>query len=70
MDEFINLAKTYTGFDDLDEDWLSQVWLGANKELNIAINHVLHASPLGCSLQTTSTTKPATKNQQKMQAGY
>ena len=41
MDEFINLAKTYTGFDDLDEDWLSQVWLGANGELNIAINHVL-----------------------------
>ena len=41
MDEFINLAKTYTGFDDLDEDWLTQLWLGANGELNIAINHVL-----------------------------
>ena len=28
MDEFINLAKTCTGFADLDEDWLTQVWLG------------------------------------------
>ena len=40
-DAFVDLAKSLTGFQDLDESWLFEVWNGADSNMNIAINHVL-----------------------------
>ena len=40
-DAFVRLAKSLTGFQDLDESWLFEVWNGADSNMNIAINHVL-----------------------------
>ena len=38
---FVNLAKELTGWPDLHEDWLKEVWEGAGGALNIAMNRVL-----------------------------
>ena len=38
---FVDLAKSLSGFQDLDELWLGEVWEGAGQTVNIAINHVL-----------------------------
>ena len=38
---FVDHAKEVSGFEDLDELWLGEVWERAGQEVNIAINHVL-----------------------------
>ena len=41
---FVATAQAMTGLPDLDPAWLDEVWLGADRDVNVAMNHVLRAA--------------------------
>ena len=63
FEDFVKTAKGVAG-DDVDQDWLKELWDGADGNANRAVNHLLDTPPekfrrsVGCGAKTASSSRP------------